>query len=40
MMSAGKVETPHTESELWTSEEKRTFLASITGLMFNQNIGG
>lgn len=40
MMSAGKVETEQTESELRTSEERRTFLASITSLTSNQNMGG
>lgn len=40
MMSAGKVETPQTESELRTSGKRCTFLASITGLASNQNIGG
>lgn len=40
MISAGKVETQQTESELWTNEERHTFLASITGLTSNQNMGG
>ena len=40
MMGVGKVETQQTESELRTSEERCTFLVSISGLTSNQNIGG
>lgn len=39
-MGAGKVESQQTESELRTSEKRRTFLVSISGLTSNQNIGG